>query len=79
MRNVTLTLSSPTPALPEMLRRAIANPATIFISAFEVAKLWQRRFDQRRHLAGLEPRLRVDAGLTEDVIARETAKPFWQA
>ncbi|MBT3307097.1 MAG: DUF1127 domain-containing protein [Alphaproteobacteria bacterium] len=41
--------------------------------------VWQKRFELRIHLAGLDAHLRHDVGLTQADIAAETKKPFWTA
>ena len=40
--------------------------------------LWQTRASQRSHLAGLDPRLLADMGLTPEQARAEAAKPFWR-
>ena len=40
--------------------------------------LWQRRWQQRQHLAGLDAHLLRDIGVTPREAFREAGKPFWQ-
>ncbi|HSS62826.1 MAG TPA: DUF1127 domain-containing protein [Gammaproteobacteria bacterium] len=39
---------------------------------------WHLRARTRRHLRGLDERLRLDVGLDRDAAMREARKPFWQ-
>lgn len=41
--------------------------------------VWQGRYEERRALQDLDPRLMRDIGLNRETIEREAAKPFWQA
>ena len=58
---------------------AAAGIQRIAKRTFDTLILWQRRHDQRRQMAHLDPRLMADAGLTASAVAREVQKPFWQA
>ena len=40
---------------------------------------WESRIAEREHLAGLNGRLRADAGLPNALIAEQTVKPFCYA
>lgn len=51
---------------------------TAFKRAFAQVAIWHRRTRQRQHLAELDPRLLVDAGIAPDAAQREAQKPFWQ-
>lgn len=44
----------------------------------ETLLTWQRRANDRRRLASLDPRLLSDMGITEAEAAREAAIPFWR-
>jgi uncharacterized protein YjiS (DUF1127 family) len=39
---------------------------------------WIQRSHQRKQLARLDKRLLEDIGLTEEIVAKEIAKPFWK-
>ena len=39
---------------------------------------WQRRWQQRRHLAELDAHLLRDIGVTPRAALREAGKPFWR-
>ncbi len=39
---------------------------------------WQRRANERHHLAALDARLLRDMGITKTEAAREAALPFWR-
>ena len=39
---------------------------------------WVQRAYQRKQLAQLESHLLKDIGLTEEMVAKEVAKPFWR-
>ena len=52
-------------ALPERLFRTLA--------------VWQRRYEERRHLAELDDRLLDDAGLDRGAVEAEVSKPVWRA
>ncbi len=45
---------------------------------FSTLVTWQTRASQRRHLAELDLRYRVDAGLSDGDVAAEIRKPFWK-
>ena len=46
---------------------------------FDRVYAWQARAHQRAHLAALDDRLLMDAGITRAEVAEEVAKPFWRA
>ena len=46
---------------------------------FALLLSWQERDSQRRHLAGLEPRMLKDMGLSQADIDHECTKPFWRS
>jgi len=79
MRSFTLTQGVPAPALTARVNRVLDGARDIILSPFDTLVAWQRRHDQRRHMADMDSRLMADAGLTADAVAREIAKPFWQA
>lgn len=41
--------------------------------------LWQERLQSRRMLQQLDAHLLQDIGMTEDLLAVETSKPWWRA
>jgi uncharacterized protein YjiS (DUF1127 family) len=45
---------------------------------FNTVALWMQRSKQRKNLAQLDKHLLDDIGLTEDMVAKEIAKPFWR-
>ena len=47
--------------------------------AIALLSCWRDRARQRRQLAQLDARGRADLGVTRCDVARECAKPFWQA
>lgn len=46
---------------------------------FGTLSAWRRRAHDRAVLRRLDSRQLRDIGLSDDVIERETAKPFWRA
>ena len=45
---------------------------------FDTLSLWAQRSRQRKQLAQLDKHLLKDIGLTEKMVAKEVAKPFWK-
>ena len=45
---------------------------------FDTLGVWVQRSRQRKHLAQLDQHLLDDIGLTEEMAAKEVAKPFWK-
>ena len=45
---------------------------------FATLLMWQRRAQERHHLATIGPRLLSDMGISEAEAAREAAIPFWR-
>lgn len=45
----------------------------------ETFYVWQRRINDRRHMAQMDDRMLVDIGLDRADIKREIEKPFWRA
>jgi uncharacterized protein YjiS (DUF1127 family) len=45
---------------------------------FDTLGIWVQRSRQRKHLAQLDKHLLNDIGLTEAMVAKEIAKPFWK-
>lgn len=41
--------------------------------------VWQERSMQRQHLAGVEPHLLKDMGISPADVQSEVGKPFWRA
>ena len=41
--------------------------------------LWQSRYEERRALSEMDPRLLRDIGLNREAADQEAGKPFWQA
>lgn len=66
------------------MQRAIPT----FVSAFNLRSAlmgivaticsWQRRDEERQHLADLDDRLLSDIGLTRGQVQAEICKPFWR-
>ncbi len=51
---------------------------TRFRGLFGLLIRWQRRWQQRQQLAGLDAHLLRDIGVTNREVYREASKPFWQ-
>ena len=47
-------------------------------SWFDQVDIWVQRARQRKQLAQLSQHLLDDIGLTEEMVAKEIAKPFWK-
>ncbi len=75
----TLIMTDPLSAAHEIETRAQRNRRRGLSSVFAALLLRWDRNRQRRHLHELDDRLLRDVGLSRDAVARETAKPFWQA
>jgi uncharacterized protein YjiS (DUF1127 family) len=78
MRTATLNISTPAVAAPTVLHDGLSKISSLLADGFNTLMRWQRHYDQRQHLRELDSRLIADAGLTQDIIRREIAKPFWQ-
>jgi uncharacterized protein YjiS (DUF1127 family) len=80
MRSIALTpapsVFAETARIPAL---AAAGAARIAGRVFATLIMWQRRHDQRRQMAHLDPRLMADIGLTATAVRREVQKPFWLA
>ena len=59
--------------------REPVRPGAWFRGLFGLLILWQRRWQQRQQLAGLDAHLLRDIGVTNRDVYREASKPFWQA
>jgi uncharacterized protein YjiS (DUF1127 family) len=79
MRTATMNISTPVVATSMVSQNGLSKVSGLLADGFNTLVRWQRHYDQRQHLAGLDSRLITDAGLTRDIIQREIAKPFWQA
>jgi uncharacterized protein YjiS (DUF1127 family) len=79
MPSHTITLPYPRYTPPAPLRQGVEAAAQALLRGFHVLTEWQRRDEQRRHLAAMDARLMADAGITEEMVAREVSKPFWIA
>ena len=67
-------------AFPEPSRADYQRGITIWVSsAWRLLMVWQRRYAERRAMAAFEAHRLEDIGLTREEVAREVAKPFWQA
>ncbi len=67
-------------AFPEPSRRDYRRRITNWVSKTLVLPLvWQRRYLERQALANFDDHRLDDIGLTREDVAREIAKPFWQA
>ncbi len=64
--------------LAESLGRHL-SPGRALGSLFALLLSWQERESQRRHLAGLEPRMLKDMGLSKADVDHESNKPFWRS
>lgn len=51
----------------------------VSLNVLNTLKGWQRRAEQRQHMAEMSERMLGDIGLTRADLAREAEKPFWQA
>lgn len=49
------------------------------IHLFDAPRRWHERWQQRRTLLQMDDHLLRDIGITCEDVAREVAKPFWQA
>ena len=45
---------------------------------FNTVAIWVQRSRQRKHLARLDQHLLDDIGLTQEMVVKEIAKPFWR-
>ncbi len=79
MRTLTLPNQNPQFAATASVNKSLEAVSATIQRGFETLVTWQQRATARRKLAEIEPRLMIDAGINEDVVARETAKPFWRA
>ena len=67
-------------AVPGPSRADYVRTITTWISKVLFLPLvWQRRYLERQALANFEDHRLEDVGLTREDVAREIAKPFWQA
>ncbi len=64
--------------LAQVFGGIVAELARLPRTLFATLLTWQRRAQERRHLAALDPRLLSDMGISEADAARETAIPFWR-
>ncbi len=65
-------------AAPRAFDTAVSWLSRLPWTLAETLLTWQRRANQRRHLASLEARLLRDMGITKAEAAREAALPFWR-
>ena len=47
-------------------------------SVLKTVNIWMQRSRQRKQLSQLDSHLLKDIGLTEEMAAKEIAKPFWK-
>ena len=64
--------------LAQVVDGIIAELARLPRTLLATLLIWQRRAEDRRHLATLDPRLLIDMGISEAAAARESAIPFWR-
>ena len=76
----TATLTSDTAGAEKIYYiRGPGSLGTWFRGGFGLLLLWQRRWQQRQHLAELDAHLLRDIGVTPREAFREASKPFWRA
>ncbi len=63
---------------PRVLEGLVAGLSRLPRTLVETLLTWQRRADERRRLATLDPRLLSDMGISEAAAAQEAAIPFWR-
>ena len=63
-------------------KRMVLNKKTADLPSngnlFDTLGIWMQRSQQRKHLAQLDKHLLDDIGLTDEMVAKEVAKPFWK-
>ena len=62
----------------DVLNKKIAVKLPLDGNLFDTVGIWMQRSQQRKHLALLDKHLLDDIGLTEEMVAKEIAKPFWK-
>ena len=61
-----------------LLPRRGAARRSLFVLAWEIVCLWQRRSEERYRLHELDERMLKDIGVSRADVSREARKPFWQ-
>ena len=74
-RALTFTITIPIPDVG-LVPTAFVRP---LVKTWNVLLVWQKREDDRRHLAEMDARMRRDVGLRWEDVQREIRKPFWRA
>ncbi len=59
-------------------RRRRSALQSLLLAPFATLLAWQEREIQRRHLAGLDPHVLKDIGLSQADVDHESGKPFWR-
>ena len=57
---------------------ASTKPSKPTISPLKIINMWAQRSRQRKQLALLEQHMLDDIGLSQEMVAKEIAKPFWR-
>jgi uncharacterized protein YjiS (DUF1127 family) len=66
------------PAIARRIARGLIVPDALAAIAHRI-RLWRRLHAERRALERLDARLLRDIGLDAAAVAREAARPFWDA
>lgn len=69
--------ASPMVTQPSIATPFITKPSGSAARLLKTISIWMQRSRQRKHLAQLDKHLLDDIGLTEEMAAKEIAKPFW--
>lgn len=75
---IATPVGRPADALTEWGRR-IPSPADLFGALWRTLLRWQRRHEDRLHLAAMDDRLLRDIGISREQADAEARKPFWRA
>lgn len=60
-------------------RRPAGAPTSLLGAVLRTLYVWQARYEERRALQEMDPRLLRDIGLDRRTVEREASKPFWTA
>lgn len=61
------------------VQRGLPSPLQSLMSVYDIAVLWNSRWQERQHLRELDHRILRDIGLTLEDVREEVRKPFWRA
>ncbi len=64
--------------LETLIGRPLPPVSRVLFNLARLTLLWEQRRATRRAMARLDRHMMRDIGLTPDVVAEETAKPFWR-